>query len=425
MIVLTLGYVCAYVDRQIINLLVDPIRADLHLSDTQFSLLTGFAFVFMFSVAGIPIGAIIDRRSRRTIVVLGVLFWSVMTGLCGVAATFPQLFLARTGVGIGEATITPSAYSIISDSFPPERLGRPISFYLTGAGLGTGLSLVFGGALIGALSRFGAVDMPLLGRVAPWQMTFFVTALLGLPIVALALALREPARRGVVGEEQPSWGEVLEFIWTKRGIIPTYVAGIALLAVITFSIMSWAPAYLMRALGGSPLDVGFWLGIIMMVGLPGGLWSGALLSDWLTRRGLREPASLLYILSIGLTIPLTFGMSTAGSIGGALFWILLLLLAGNCSTGVLTAVVQGVVPNRMRGRVSVINIFFQSGAGLTFGALLPALLTDTVFAGDGTRVGQSLAITVSVVAPLGIVCMLPFRRAMARNQRSATLAAGT
>ncbi len=184
----------SFLDRQILAILVDPIRRDLHVSDTEMSLLYGFAFVILYSTLGLPIGRLIDRHQRRLILATGIAVWSLMTMACGLAHSYAMLFCARIGVGIGEACLTPAACSLLADCFEPGVRGRAMGFYLVGVYSGIGLSLLAGGLLYGALAR--SPGLPLLGGLAPWRAVFVIVGSPGLVIAALALTLREPGPTG-------------------------------------------------------------------------------------------------------------------------------------------------------------------------------------------------------------------------------------
>ena len=167
-----LAYIFSFIDRQVITLLIEPIRADLQISDTQFSLLHGLAFAMLYAVAGIPIARLADSRSRPLIISVGIFIWSFATAACGLAKSFVQLFLARMAVGVGEAALSPAAYSMISDSFPKSKLGLAIGVYSSGSFLGGGLAFIIGGAAIAVIEQWGAQTFPVIGLVKPWQMTF-------------------------------------------------------------------------------------------------------------------------------------------------------------------------------------------------------------------------------------------------------------
>ena len=194
------AYIFSFIDRQVITLLIQPIRADLQISDTQFSLLHGLAFALLYATAGIPIARLADSRSRPMIISVGIFVWSLATALCGVAKNFAQLFMARMAVGVGEAALSPAAYSMITDSFPKSRLGMALGVYSSGSFLGGGLAFIIGGAAIALVEQWGAQQVPLIGLVKPWQMTFFIVGLPGILVAALfILTVRDPERKGLAG----------------------------------------------------------------------------------------------------------------------------------------------------------------------------------------------------------------------------------
>jgi MFS family permease len=195
--VLMLAYTNSFIDRQILSLLIEPIRRDLQITDTQVSLLAGLAFTIFYTLMGVPIARLADQKNRRTIIAIGIASWSVMTASCGLARNFWHMFLARVGVGVGEATLSPAAMSMISDYFPVGKLARAISIYSMGVYFGAGLALIIGGMVVKLVIEAGNVVLPVVGEVFPWQMTFFFVGLLGIPIFLLMLTIREPVRRGI------------------------------------------------------------------------------------------------------------------------------------------------------------------------------------------------------------------------------------
>jgi Arabinose efflux permease len=195
--ILLSAFVLSFIDRQIINLLVDPIRRDLVISDTQLSLLMGMAFALFYTVCGIPLGRVADTRSRRGLIAVGILFWSAATALCGVAKLYWHFLIGRIGVAVGEATLTPAAYSMIADSFPPERRSTAVSVYSMGIYLGSGIAFLLGGIVIKFASAQGNVELPVVGELRPWQMIFLILGATGVAFSLLLLAIREPVRQGV------------------------------------------------------------------------------------------------------------------------------------------------------------------------------------------------------------------------------------
>src|SRR5215472_14451041 len=260
--ILTLSYALAYVDRSILGLLVEPMRADLGISDTQFSLLSGAAFAVFYVVMGLPMGWLADHTNRRNLIVLGMLLWSCMTAGGACARTFAQLFFTRIWVGIGEATLTPAALSIISDSFPRSRRQLALGFYMSGVAIGSGLAYLVGGTLIDRVSRLPHFDLPLIGLVSPWRATFLVVGLPGILLAALILLIKEPQRRERRSDpadpaqtadraQTGPTGSLTEaarfvFITHRRTFLPVFVAfgGLTLHSV---SLQAWLPTYYVRA----------------------------------------------------------------------------------------------------------------------------------------------------------------------------------
>ena len=195
--VLTFAYLVSFLDRQILALMVEPIQQDLMLSDTQMSLLMGLAFSLFYVFMAVPLGRLADHTVRRNIIVGGVTLWSIMTSACGLAGSYWHLFLARMWVGVGEASLTPSATSMIADYFPPGARGKALATYNAGVSLGTGFAMVFGGMVITYVSTSQRHSLPIIGSVAPWQYVFFLVALPGLAVVLLMLTVREPRRQEI------------------------------------------------------------------------------------------------------------------------------------------------------------------------------------------------------------------------------------
>ena len=251
-VMLMLAYVFAFLDRQILALLVEPIRRDIGVTDFQMSLLLGPAFAFFYVTLGIPIGRIPDHRSRRTIIGIGVAVWSVMTAACGLAKSFTQLFIARIGVGIGEATLQPCAASMISDYFPREKRGRAISVYSMGLGIGAGLALVLGGQVIASISQGEAVSLPLVGDLLGWQVVFLVVGLPGLIVAVLMFTVKEPYRRDRItidgqDTQQLSIRDVIGFLITRWRTYGTHFLGLSIMSIIGNAYLAWIPTVFIRS----------------------------------------------------------------------------------------------------------------------------------------------------------------------------------
>jgi len=234
--VLLLGYTFSFVDRQVLNLLVEPIRLDLGISDTQISFLQGFAFVITYVGLSIPIGRMVDKFHRIRIMIGGILVWSITTIACGLSGNYTQLLTARLGVGAGEAAMTPAAWSVLADYFHPDKLARPISVYLMGPYLGAGIAMIAGAEVLDWTRNTTELTLPLLGTVAPWQFTFIAVGLPGFLIAALFLTLKEPKRTGrkAAQVEVPPWSEVWAFMLKHKRIYTALHLGVPFLVVLLY-----------------------------------------------------------------------------------------------------------------------------------------------------------------------------------------------
>jgi MFS family permease len=392
--VLVVVYVLSLVDRQILTLLVQPIRRDFGISDTEVSLLIGFAFALLYTVLGVPIATLADRRSRRTIIAIGVCAWSIMTMACGLARSFWVLFLARVGVGIGDATLQPSAYSLLADYFPPHKLGRAIGTYVTGLFLGAGLALVIGGAVIGSLSAAENVSLPLIGELRPWQLAFLAVGSPGILLGLLVMAtVREPARRGMrqADPEGARLSTVLAFMRENRRVVTSIFTSFTLGGLAVVGFLAWVPEFLRRTYDMPIAEAGRVFGIEMAVLGTAGAYTGGWLCDWLSRRGYRDAALRLSALVFLALAPL-LGLSTLAPdrdlalvlLGASVFTISL-------QQGLSPVALQLITPNEMRAKMVAIYFLIANLVAIGFGPTAIAIITDYGF-GDDVALRYSMAI---------------------------------
>jgi MFS family permease len=259
--VLTLVYVFSFIDRQILNLLVRPIRRDLGISDTEMSLLMGFSFAVFYTFFGIPLGRLADTRSRRTIIAVGFAFWSLFTAGCGLAKNFGQMLLMRMGVGVGEAALSPAAYSMITDCFPPRRRATALSVYSMGIYIGSGIAFIIGGLVSKFATQQELWQLPVIGATRPWQVVFFIVGLPGVLLALLMFTLREPARRGAkmntAGQTtapQIPLGEVLAYIRENWRTFLCHNMGFALLSISGYGSSAWVTTMFVRKYGWTEAD---------------------------------------------------------------------------------------------------------------------------------------------------------------------------
>jgi MFS family permease len=412
--VLMLIYIFSFIDRTTISLIVDPMKRDLHISDTQIGMLQGSAFALLYTFLGLPIARLSDRHNRRAIIAGGVFIWSIMATLCGLARTALQLFVARIGVGVGEAALSPAAYSIITDSFPRSKLGSAFGIYNIGITIGAGVAFLVGGIVVAAVSQAGATfAMPLLGEVRAWQMVFIVTGAPGIVLPLLLLTFREPVRRGILRSPaaaptaalpRPPLKEVLGYIWLNRQFYCLYFIALALLAMCGYSVAAWLPTAIIRAYGVSAGQVGKVLGVSTILMNSTGMLLAGILCDRLTRKGHKDAPILVALISacgIAVFSCLPTLMPTA-----TLVWVAIFVsgLTFNAYNGVGPQAVNQVTPNQYRAQVSAAYLFVVNVLGLGVGPALVPLLNDYLF-NDPAKIRFSLIIVVFCAALAAIILL--------------------
>lgn len=403
--VLMLAYVSSFIDRQILNLLVGPLKRDFHLSDTKVSLLMGLSFALFYTLLGIPVARWADRAPRRRIIVLGVALWSLMTALCGVVKTYGQFFLARVGVGVGEASLSPAAYSIITDYFPKEKLATAISVYSVGAFLGSGLAVLLGASLVSLPAETTTVVLPLVGEVFSWQLLFFYVGLPGAVIVLLLFTIKEPARRGALvhdGKTQAvSLRDAFGHIGQQRRVFFSVTLGITFVSLVAFGANAWIPTHFVRTFGWPIGKIGFSFGLIITVFSTAGVLTGGWLADFLTRRGYPDgKVRVGLIASAGLLLSAFFPLVPSPEVALGLCTLPCFFCA--FPLGASSAAVQELVPNQVRALAAAVYLFILNLIALGFGPTLVALLTDYVFR-DESAIRFSLATLTVVGSVLGLV----------------------
>src|SRR5690348_945619 len=275
--------ILSYTDRQVLSLLVDPVRADLHISDTQISLLLGTAFAVVYGIAGIPLGFLADRTSRRNLIFAGVLVWSLGTLACGLSRSFAELFAARIIVGLGEAVLSPAAISLISDYFPPSRRGFAVGCFLSGIAMGIGASILIGGGVLRLVEMGALAATPLAGQ-APWRLVLLVIGAPGVVWALVILAIREPKRRTEKDDTASARASSNARAATWALVIPIY-AVVALASLVDNAVGAWAPSLLIREFARDSAEVGIVLGLLLTAGFGGGVLVGGWLADRAGARG--------------------------------------------------------------------------------------------------------------------------------------------
>jgi MFS family permease len=402
---LTLANISSFLDRQILALLVAPIKRDMHLSDTEVSLLMGLSFALFYTVFGIIIGRLADRANRRNIIMTGIALWSLLTALCAGIKTYSQFFIARMGVGVGEATLSPSAYSMITDYFPKRKLAMAMSVFTMGIFLGSGLALAIGAALVSKLPATGMLHVPLLGDIYHWQQLFLIIGLPGLLISLLMFTIKEPARKDVLKnaglETKLTLKESLRIVFEHRKTYLSICLGTAFTAFVSYGTTAWVPTYFNRTFDWPVPKAGFSFGLVLLAGsILGVLWGGWY-ADKLKSKGVhngRVRVGLIAATAILLScfIPL---IANPNVVLALLFFPAFFIAS---PMGASTTAIQELMPNQVRALASAIFLFMLNMIGLGLGPYIVAMFTDSVFQ-DEKAIRFSLVALYVIGGALGLL----------------------
>ena len=404
-IVLAIAYFLSYMDRAIIGLLVGPIKTDLQLSDTELGLVTGFSFAVFYALAGIALGRLADNGNRKYLVTIAIATWSAMTALCGLTMSFGMLFLARVGVGVGEAGLNPAASSIISDLFPPRRRHFAITTFNVGGSLGGGLAFVLGAGLLALAETMTRTSLPFLGLLKPWQWTFLIVSTPGFALAALVyLTFREPIRRGtgpMTEQTVPVRDIVAYFRMNGRCFAGLFLAP-AFMYMINLGYLVWGPAMFVRVHG---LDLKFvgavFGGSILLCAVTGKFLCAALVRRYEQKGYTDGPLRTLRLIAAIAAPFVCFGALIPNP------YIAMAALAPGIGLLVATAVlpniaIQTIVPNRLRGQSVALFLLGVNLIGGGLGPLVIALLTDNVF-GNENLIHYSMTTLAIAVLPLALI----------------------
>jgi MFS family permease len=380
--------ILSYTDRQVLSLLVDPMRAELGISDTQISLLMGTAFALIYGIAGIPLGYLADRISRRWLIIAGIVIWSLGTLGCGLAHGFAQIFAARICVGLGEAVLSPSAISIISDYFPPERRGTAVGFFLSGIAMGSGAAILIGGAVLHAVDAGLLAGTPV-AALSAWRAVLVLIGAPGLLWSLVILLIREPARYAHVDSAPPR--SIGARWWVQA--MPIYLI-LAVASLADNAVGAWAPSLLIRSFDKNPADIGIELGLLLTAGFGGGVCVGGFLADRARASG-GWPRKLLVCFGCAvLILPVALAM-TAHVFGVVLCAIPIYFALSGVVTALGFSAILDVVPSDARGLAMSISFFLNVAVGAGVGPTAVAVIGRALTPGS-PALGPPLSVTVIV-----------------------------
>lgn len=411
---LTLAYISSFIDRYILGLLIDPIKADTGASDFQMGLLSS-AFTWVYALAALPLGFMVDRRSRTKLVAVGVFLWSAATIWTGVAKSFFQLFLARMSVGIGEAVLSPAAFSMIGDSFPKERRGLPIAVYSMALVIGASVANLLSGGILKWARTVGEVSLPVIGEIATWQFIFLVVGAPGFLLTLVFLLLREPKRIESSPRDGASLKDAFTWIGGNAAAFFTFVPIFMCMVAIAYGQFFNAPMF-SRTYGWDPANYALINGFSILAISPITYIFAGKYSDRRVSKGDRTAPLKLAILGLFIMIPSATiaPLLPTGVMAFSLLCVTTVGIGLVSATGVNALL--AIVPGDIRGVVVAVYYFFISFIG---GALSPPLIgwiNDAHFAGEGLRYAMAIFPLVFgiPVMLLSFVTLRFYRDALAR-----------
>lgn len=422
---LLLAYILSFIDRNIMAILVKPIREEFEINDFEFGILNGVAFSLLYTFIGIPLAWLADRKSRKNIIAIGTGFWSLMTFICGLATGFYSLFAARMGVGVGEAALSPPAHSLLSDYFPKEKLPTIMAIFTLGIPVGIGISYSLGGWVYGLLAEHILVSFPLIGAVKPWQATFMIVGLPGIILALLISRIHEPERTGLLTINHTtnplSIKQVFLYLLDHKTVYFNIFASIACLSIVGYGFMMWFVEHMSRSFEQPAHKLSQNFGIMYSIAGSIGTLSGAALSTLLLKKGFADAGiRLIFIVAIAWFLP-AISAPLMSSLKGAQLMAVPYIFLLNSYFGVSIAALQIITPNQMRAQVSAVLLFMTNVFGLVIGPMIIGFLSDKVFDDAGI---QSLGISLSVIggifcglaALLLLLAMKPYQRLLASRQ---------
>lgn len=404
------AYIFSFIDRQILALMIEPIKADLNLTDTQFSLLHGLAFSLFYAFMGLPLAYIADRFSRPKLIAAGIVFWSIATALCGLSKNFIQLFLSRMGVGIGEAALSPAAYSMFSDMFAKDKLGRAVAIYSIGSFVGGGIAFLVGGFVIGLLKDMSLIAVPLLGMLKAWQVAFILVGLPGVIIgILVLLTVKDPKRKGQMVDAQGNvvkvkLSDTFKFLKKHKKTFTCHYLGFTFYAMALFCLISWTPAFYIRHYNMTATEVGYMLGAVLLISNTLGVFSAGWMNDYFIQKGRKDSPMFVGVIGIvGLIIPMIL-FSQVNELWLSVTLLVVAMFFASFPMPISTTAMQMLSPNQLRAQISSIFLLISNLIALGIGTTLVALITDRIFE-NPLMVGSSISIVGAISCVLCFVLL--------------------
>jgi len=412
-------YVLSFMDRQIIAVLVEPIKADLGLSDVQISIVGGFAFVLFYATVGVFVGRLADSLNRPLLIGVGVFIWSLTTAMCGYATKFSHLLILRMGVGLGESALLPSTLSLLSNYFPPKRLATPTSVFMLGAPIGIGLSFIAGGYLYRfaqeVMSKPESKEYMIIGGMAPWQLVLLTLGLIGILLSTLLFTIKEPrnSKQRAAGKKAnlisaskaASVSEVKQYCLSNWRAIGGLYIGMSFISLASYSQGFWDITFLSRTYDWDPATGGMSYGMVQLVaGLLGAI-VGGVFADRLARRNLAGSSVAMVIFGSGIAIPFSAMYPMMPSPTLALAAVSIAIFGNTMAFACTASAMQRLFPTTMIGLATGIYFFISNAVGIGLGPTSVAMITEYMFQ-DPDKIRYSLLIVGCGARVIGFLMIL-------------------
>ncbi len=404
-ILLSMAHLVSFLDRFVMGVVLVPVKNEFALSDTQLGLLHGTGFVILYTLLALPLGRMADISNRRNLIIAGIVLWSLATAASGLSTSFSSLFLARVGVGFGEAALVPAAMSLLAAYFGRKQLGRAVGTFTMGASLGLVAAFIGGGALLGVLTVAGGMDVPGIGHLSPWKALFLLTSIPGFFLAVLLLTVREPKRVKDETVAKPSIRGAFQYIGQRKHAYFWHVAASVSAIIIIQSFSAWTPTLYVRSFGFTPAEAGMAVGLVILISAPLGHFAGGYLVDEFHRRGIESAPGLVIALMLALAVVPTvaFCLTSNVTLSLVLFGISKFFLTAAAPAGL--AGIQMITPDRLRGLVTACFLATVTFLAIGLGPFLVGLITDRVFGDEKSLPYSLLAMTLFFVVFGGMAAL--------------------
>lgn len=414
--VLMFVYIVSFIDRLILSLLVQPIKQDLGVSDTQIGLLAGIGFALFYCIMGVPLARLVDRSNRKWLIIAGIALWTAMTAASAFATSFGGLLLARIGVGIGEATLTPAAASMIADYFARDRVAKALGTYSVGLYLGSGVALLAGGLVVQSVTSSGPVQIAGLGSFNAWQLAFLVAALPGIAAVLIMLTVREPARREFAGNARTAdagkavpASEVIAFLRQHRRLLAAHFVGYGAIGTVVTAYLVWAPEVLRRTFDITAGQAGLVYGSLLVSLGAVGPYLGGLWAQRAAAKGHADAEMRVSIITCCLLTPAIAVAPLMPSLTLATVLLAPVVLLLAVPQGLAPTVLQLITPNGMRGQVLSVFVLLAVIFAYTVGPTAVPLCAKWVF-GSEQALNRGLALVSAILIPIAAIALASGRK---------------